>query len=172
MTCNDCTHYAGNGKCRKNKKGTTSPLKVADELKCFEQADPEKPVLPEENKPETKVCKGCGRELPLDAFWRNRQCVTGYCKDCMKEKHAKAAAKREQKYKEHEERMIEQIFGGREHGQLNILVIAGGFPASDCLDNLLLIHLLIFANDDLQGIIPPSSEFLITYYQGNLPLSN
>lgn len=68
--------------------------------------------------------------------------------------------------------MIKQIFGGREHGQLNILVIAGGFPASDCLDNLLLTHLLIFANDDLQGVIPPSSEFLITYYQGNLPLSN
>ena len=68
--------------------------------------------------------------------------------------------------------MIEQIFGGREHGQLNIRVIAGGFPASDCLDNLLLIHLLIFANDNLQVAIPPSSEFLITYYQGNLPLSN
>ena len=110
MTCNDCTHYAGNGKCRKNKKGTTSPLKVADELKCFEQADPEKPVLPEET-PATKVCKGCGRELPLDAFWRNRQCVTGYCKDCMKEKHAKAAAKREQKYKENEERILRQVFG-------------------------------------------------------------
>ena len=119
MTCNDCTHYAGNGKCRKNKKGTTSPLKVADELKCFEQAEPEKPVLPKENKPETKICKGCGRELPLDAFWRNRQGVTGYCKDCMKEKHAKAAAKREQKYKEHEERMIEQIFGKPEKKDLD-----------------------------------------------------
>lgn len=81
MTCLDCTHYAGDGKCRKNKKGTTSPLKVADKLSCFDQAAPEKPVLPE-----TKVCKGCGRELPLDAFWHNRQGPTGYCKDCMKEK--------------------------------------------------------------------------------------
>ena len=111
MTCADCTHYAGNGECRKNKTGTTSPLKVADELKCFEQAEPEKPVLPYENKPETKVCKGCGRELPLDAFWRNRQGPTGYCKDCMKEKHAKAAAKREQKYKDNEERILRQVFG-------------------------------------------------------------
>ena len=110
MTCQDCTHYAGNGKCRKNKKGTTSPLKVADDLSCFDQAAPEKPVLPEENKPETKICKGCGRELPLDAFWRNRQGVTGYCKDCMKEKHAKAAAKREQNYKEREERLLAEIF--------------------------------------------------------------
>lgn len=111
MTCADCTHYAGNGKCRKNKKGTTSPMKVADELTCFQAAEPEKPVLPEEKKPETKVCKGCGRELPLDAFWRNRQGPTGYCKDCMKEKHAKAAAKREQKYKENEERILRQVFG-------------------------------------------------------------
>lgn len=86
MTCADCKHYAGNGKCRKNKKGTTSPMKVADELSCFQVAEPEKPVLPEEKKPETKVCKGCGRELPLDAFWHNRQGPTGYCKDCMKEK--------------------------------------------------------------------------------------
>lgn len=118
MTCNDCTHYAGNGKCRKNKNGTTSPLKVADELKCFEQAEPEKPVLPEET-PAMKVCKGCGRELPLDAFWRNRQGVTGYCKDCMKAKHAQAAAKREQGYKECENKMLEQIFGKKEEKTLS-----------------------------------------------------
>ena len=85
MTCNDCTHYAGNGKCRKNKKGTTSPLKVADELKFFEAAEPEKPVLPE-----TKICKGCGRELPLDAYGRNRQGPLGYCKDCMAAKRKAA----------------------------------------------------------------------------------
>lgn len=93
MTCNDCTHYAGNGKCRKNKKGTTSPLKVADNLSCFDQAAPEKPVLPEENKPETKVCKGCGRELPLSSFSRNRSGIVGFCNDCMAAKR-KATAER------------------------------------------------------------------------------
>ena len=93
MTCADCTHYAGNGKCRKNKKGTTSPMKVADELSCFQAAEPEKPVLPEEKKPETKVCKGCGRELPLSSFSRNRSGIVGFCNDCMAAKR-KATAER------------------------------------------------------------------------------
>lgn len=40
---------------------------------------------------ETKVCKGCGRELPLDEFvmitTRGGEKVrNGYCKDCMTQK--------------------------------------------------------------------------------------
>lgn len=38
---------------------------------------------------ETKVCKGCGKELPLDQFFHNRYGATGYCNDCMSAKRGK-----------------------------------------------------------------------------------
>lgn len=34
----------------------------------------------------TKVCKVCGQEKPLEEFARNRWGYTDYCKDCMKAK--------------------------------------------------------------------------------------
>lgn len=36
----------------------------------------------------TKVCKKCGRELPLDSYWKNATYRDGYmakCRDCMKQ---------------------------------------------------------------------------------------
>lgn len=38
---------------------------------------------------ETKVCKECGRELPLEQFSRNPHGYTSLCKDCMKAKQSK-----------------------------------------------------------------------------------
>lgn len=44
---------------------------------------------------ETKVCKGCGRELPINAFAANIRAKDGrqpYCRDCMHERHTAAIA--------------------------------------------------------------------------------
>lgn len=39
---------------------------------------------------ETKVCKGCGRELPLSEFYKDARMIGGhksYCKECTTEKN-------------------------------------------------------------------------------------
>lgn len=51
-----------------------------------------------ENNANTKVCKECGRELPLDQFRPNPKCADGHintCWDCMSRK-LKAAARKEE----------------------------------------------------------------------------
>lgn len=45
----------------------------------------------EEQKEVTKVCKKCGKELPLEKFFKNPKMADGYlnkCKICMGEEHA------------------------------------------------------------------------------------
>ena len=40
-----------------------------------------------ENSVETKVCKDCGRELPVDHFVRSAYgCITNLCYDCLRKK--------------------------------------------------------------------------------------
>ena len=49
---------------------------------------------------ETKVCKKCGRELPLNEFSKDKRCKDGHrnvCKECKK-----------QYYREHKEAILEQ----------------------------------------------------------------
>lgn len=36
---------------------------------------------------ETKICKTCGKELPLSRFASNRYGPTSVCRDCVKEKY-------------------------------------------------------------------------------------
>lgn len=46
---------------------------------------------------ETKVCNHCGRELPLDDFYKNNKSADGrqgVCKDCHREASRKSYAKR------------------------------------------------------------------------------
>lgn len=83
MYCKDCEHYYGEGLCRTNSKGYTSALLTADGLACFSPAD-------KNNKPmekTTKVCKDCGRELPLDQFPKNRYGHLGICRECNAKRH-------------------------------------------------------------------------------------
>ena len=84
MYCKDCEHYYGEGLCRTNRKGYTSALLTADGLACFSPA--EKINKPMEET--TKVCKDCGRELPLDQFPKNRHGYLGICRECNKKRHA------------------------------------------------------------------------------------
>lgn len=80
--CADCTYYAAGGRCRNHdvRKDTVGFLQPACPLFT------EKTIQPKmETTPTTKVCKVCGRELPLDRFQ-----VSGFtkqpintCKECM-----------------------------------------------------------------------------------------
>lgn len=36
---------------------------------------------------ETKICKRCGRELPLDKFGINNGYIRSFCKDCNNKYH-------------------------------------------------------------------------------------
>ncbi len=36
----------------------------------------------EERMEETRVCKCCGKELPIENFYRNGWGITSYCKEC------------------------------------------------------------------------------------------
>lgn len=41
---------------------------------------------------ETKICKKCGRELPINEFYKHKKMATGYlnyCKDCVRRRVAK-----------------------------------------------------------------------------------
>ena len=61
----------------------------------FEQPKKES-EMSEEKKPQTKVCKECGRELPVEMFGRHPRTKDGWqplCKDCRSRK-MKAAAKK------------------------------------------------------------------------------
>lgn len=89
MTCGtDCRWYVvgSNGVCGHGKKGYTGYLTKCDELKCFE---PKVSVM-ETKEPLTKVCKHCGRELPIEQFSLNRNGRIGVCKECMTAKRLAA----------------------------------------------------------------------------------
>jgi hypothetical protein len=71
-----------------NHHRVVSALRNADGLNCWKDRNEETPTSMEEKKTTTKVCKECGRELPLDAFMRNPHGVTSICKECAKKKKA------------------------------------------------------------------------------------
>lgn len=65
------------------------------EKDCFEP-NPMTTKMEEVKKPQTKVCKECGRELPVEMFGRHPKTKDGWqplCKDCRSRK-MKAAAKK------------------------------------------------------------------------------
>lgn len=94
--CNTCQHYrvtAGGPHCYKGRIKPVSPITKAD---CWE------PVT-EQPEPLTKVCKRCGRELPLSSFGRHPKTRDGYQPVCrefrsaeMKGNPRKGSKKKEQ----------------------------------------------------------------------------
>ena len=78
--CSTCAFFNGeNGYCRKLGKDV-NPLQMED---CTKYIATESVSSHEPERPTTKVCKDCGRELPLDAFGFHksgvRKCV---CREC------------------------------------------------------------------------------------------
>lgn len=54
---------------------------------------------------ETKTCKYCGRELPLDEFYKNGFGVTSCCKEC----HTKRMIEGKKRKKDLEQKMSDAI---------------------------------------------------------------
>lgn len=106
MYCNQCTHYR-KGYCSVKHK----EVGYLQKFPCFEAVvEDDVVLLPEEkmNKPifdtintieqmETKVCKTCGRELPIEDFATYKGAPTSICKDCKKKSLSEAGKKRHEK---------------------------------------------------------------------------
>lgn len=85
-TCKDCY--------RRNPATGYCPVRTyeveEDHEPCGSYATPPRDMnAPAEEA--TKVCKRCGRTLPLSSFSRNRNGLLGVCKDCMKAAQKKGA---------------------------------------------------------------------------------
>ena len=103
---NTCGHCAGfrttDGYCRRKGKYVNALAEAPD--KCFMDPDAQKKALTgltpaESAKPKTKVCKECGRELPIEEFPRHRKSRdghSGFCHDCWSKKMSVAQSARRQ----------------------------------------------------------------------------
>ena len=85
-TCKDCY--------RRNPATGYCPVRTyeveEDHEPCGSYATPPRDMN-EPKEEATKVCKRCGKELPLSSFSRNRNGLLGVCKDCMKAAQKKGA---------------------------------------------------------------------------------
>lgn len=97
VVCLDCPNYQKGGWCKHKRKDVAALQEACDHAKTmnltFNPEDKE-----DDMTPTTKICKTCGRELPLSEYARNYRTEDGLqpnCKDCMKKALArgKAAAK-------------------------------------------------------------------------------
>ena len=85
--CGDCHHFSDVGRCRICATSKREYVGFfADACPLFtrepEQPAPETKKEMEKETPTTKVCKKCGRELPLEQFHKNRWGYTKVCKEC------------------------------------------------------------------------------------------
>ena len=85
--CGDCVFLQA-GYCRMASRNVGY-----FETACDDFQPNQKPAAPAVDKPKlTKVCKACGRELPLDHFGGHHKTADGkqvICKDCMSARIAK-----------------------------------------------------------------------------------
>ena len=92
MYCHNCKNYYGDGHCRVN--GYTSHLKKADSLPCFERE--EKTNQTHNDMKETRKCRICGNEKPLEEFAKDSRSGDGLshiCKSCAAERADKRLEK-------------------------------------------------------------------------------
>lgn len=91
-TCGECHYYLMHEThgpwCTKNRR-ETSYLQTAPD--CWTE-----PGAGAANEVQTKVCKHCGRELPVTNFGRHSKTKDGYqplCRECMSEQRKKMGEK-------------------------------------------------------------------------------
>lgn len=113
--CNECAFFTDAGRCRNGaaKRSDVGYFQAAcplfEEMKAedkpennppkIESKQPLKPSLMEQEKPKTKHCNKCGRDLPLDAFGKKTTSKDGlqsWCKECQKASTINARAKRKE----------------------------------------------------------------------------
>lgn len=97
--CGDCHHFSDVGRCRIGSFSKRDLVAFfADACPYFtrepEQPAPETKKEMENEKPTTKVCKVCGRELPLEQFGKNKNGYINTCKECRSKIQKEAWAKR------------------------------------------------------------------------------
>lgn len=97
--CGDCHHFSDVGRCRICATSKREYVGFfADACPLFtrepEQPAPETKKEMENEKPTTKVCKKCGRELPLEQFGKNKNGYINTCKECRSKIQKEAWAKR------------------------------------------------------------------------------
>ena len=87
--CGDCHHFSDVGRCRicaTSKRDYVGFFADACPLFTREPErpapEPKKEMENENTTPTTKVCKKCGRELPLEQFHKNLWGYTQVCKEC------------------------------------------------------------------------------------------
>lgn len=83
--CGGCAHYRAGGSCAERRKDV-GYLWTACAQFTTETPKPEDTM--EQTTPTTKVCKRCGRELPLEAFGKTVRSKDGYqsnCRECQAE---------------------------------------------------------------------------------------
>ncbi len=96
--CGDCAHYRAGGHCADRKADVAYLWAACTE---FTKKDNVTNVVTntmetEKTTPTTKVCKRCGRELPLEAFNRHAKSADGlqsYCRECQHDLSKIGAAK-------------------------------------------------------------------------------
>ena len=92
--CGKCRWYSF-WKLEATYTKTGRPTGYLQEKPCFEPKN-NKTVM-EENKTQTKVCKRCGRELPIEKFGKHFRAKDGlnpYCKECVSQIQKEAAARK------------------------------------------------------------------------------
>ena len=91
MKCGECIFLNDTGHCRLQDKARSyfaeACSRFSTEPYIHKQPKEEKPMKEEKKTAAvetSRICKGCGKELPLEQFGRNRYGYTWYCVDCMK----------------------------------------------------------------------------------------
>ena len=86
--CGDCAHYIYGGWCAEKRREIGFLWEACNKWKDkHEEQTPRKETM-EKTTPTTKVCKRCGRELPLEAFGKTVRSKDGYqsnCRECQAE---------------------------------------------------------------------------------------
>lgn len=103
MICGHCKLFGEFGRCYSGVAGRQQEVGYFREAcKRFEAERPlvqhEEPALAA-SLPRTKVCKLCGRELPIEDFARNRYGPMRVCKECRSAQMKTAVAIRTKKRK-------------------------------------------------------------------------
>ena len=86
FTCIQCWHYRKGGYCEAKRKDVGPLWEACNHYTTTET--PRQDTMEKTETPTTKVCKRCGRELPLEAFGKTVRSKDGYqvnCRECQAE---------------------------------------------------------------------------------------
>ena len=87
--CGGCAHYRAGGYCAERRKDVGYLWEACNKWKDkHEEQTPRQDTMEKNETPTTKVCKRCGRELPLEAFGKTVRSKDGHqsnCRECQAE---------------------------------------------------------------------------------------